>query len=71
MLLGDIQPEGGGEFVDAGLGGTEGKQGRNGQNRRHAQGDHGKQADAKKVAEEFLPAAPAADFVDKEQKKHE
>ena len=70
MLLGDVQPEGGGEFVHAGLGSPQSEQGRNGQNRRHADGDGGKQSDAQKIAEEFLPSAPTADFIDKEQEKY-
>ena len=70
VFAGDVQAEGGGEFVDTGLGGLQRRQGRQLQDGRHADGDGGEQGDPAKVPKELFPAAPAADLIDEKQQKY-
>ena len=71
ILLGDVQPEAGGEIVHAGLGGLQGRQRREGQNGGHSQRQHRKQGNPPKIRCQLLPSAPAADFIHKKQQENE
>ena len=67
---GDVQPEAGGKFVHAGLGGSQGGHGRHGQKGAHAQGQNGEQGNPQQVAKEPLPPPGAADFIAEEAEEH-
>ena len=70
ILLGDVQPEACGEFIDARLGGLERCQGRKLQDRRHADGNGREQGNSPQVQEELFPAAKAAEFITEEQQEY-
>ena len=71
VLLGDVQPETGGEIVHAGLGSLQGRQRREGQNGSHSQRQQGKQGDSPKIRKQLLPPAPAADLIHEKQQENE
>ena len=70
VLLGNVQPETGGEFIHHRLGGLQRPQGRQFQNRRHADGKSRKHSNSHQIQEKRFPAAPTADLIHKEQQKN-
>ena len=70
VLLGNVQPEAGGEFVDRRLGRLQRRKGRQLQNRRHANGKDREKGDPHKIRKELSPAVPAANFIHEEQQEH-
>ena len=70
VFVRDIQAEGSGKLVDAGLGSLQRGKGRQGQQRGHGNGQGRKERNAEKITEKSLQAGAAADLVADKQQQH-